>query len=98
MPKFIQSLQAQQDLDEIWHYIARDNLTAADKLIDTIAEKCFMLASSSEMGQLRPDLGVALRCVSIGNYVLFFHPIAEGIEVVRVLHGARDSKKTFFDD
>jgi plasmid stabilization system protein ParE len=30
MPTFIHSPQALQDLDEIWYYIARDNIRAAD--------------------------------------------------------------------
>jgi toxin ParE1/3/4 len=95
MPKFIHSFQAQKDLDEIWHFIALDNVVAADKLIDTLAEKCARLSSAPEMGEKRPDLGDALRCFSAGNYVIFFRPISEGIEIVRVLHGVRDTKKSF---
>ena len=72
MSKFVHSFQAQKDLDEIWHYIALDNILAADKLIDAIAEKCSCLSSVPEMGEKRPDLSDALRCFSVGNYVMFF--------------------------
>ncbi|MCC6124020.1 MAG: type II toxin-antitoxin system RelE/ParE family toxin [Pirellulales bacterium] len=82
-------------MDEIWHYIACDNITAADRLIDSIAERCRLFSANSEMGQKRPDLDVAIRCFSVGNYVIYFRPITDGIEVVRVLHGARDSKNIF---
>jgi toxin ParE1/3/4 len=95
MTKFIQSIQARTDLDEIWHYVALDNVAAADKLIDTIAEKCSFLASSPETGKKRPDLRADLRSFSVGNYVIYFHRISGGIEIVRVLHGSRDTKRFF---
>jgi toxin ParE1/3/4 len=95
MPKFFHSRQAQKDLDEIWHYFALDNTRAADKLIDTIAEKCARLSVAPDMGEKRPDLGDDLRCFSAGNYVIFFRGISKGIEIVRVLHGARDVNGLF---
>jgi toxin ParE1/3/4 len=95
MPKYVRSSRAQEDLDEIWRYIAADNLAAADRFIDSLAEKCAWLASAPEKGEKRPDLGETVRCFSIGSYVIFFRPIPEGIEVVRVLHGARDTERNF---
>jgi toxin ParE1/3/4 len=97
MPKFIHSPQALQDLDEIWHYIAWDNISAADRLIDAIAEKCRLLSENPEMGENLTHLSVGLRCFSAGNYAIYFRPVVGGIEVVRVLHGARDSGKLLSD-
>ena len=42
------------------------------------------------MGQQRDDLRPNLRSFTHGNYVAFFYPMAEGIEVAAVVHGARD--------
>jgi len=39
-----------------------------------------------------------MRCWSIRcfkNYVIFYRPISEGIEVIRVLHGGRDIERLF---
>jgi toxin ParE1/3/4 len=30
------------------------------------------------------------RSFSVGNYVVFFRPIKNGIEVARIVHGSRD--------
>jgi len=86
---------AEQDLDAIWDYIAEDNVDAADRLIDTIVQKCEMLAVHPRMGQLRPDLAPRLRSFSVGNYIVLYRPTDAGIEVARVVHGARDVDSLF---
>jgi len=32
---------------------------------------------------------------SFENYLVFYRPIRDGIEVVRVIHGARDASRVF---
>lgn len=90
MPKVLRKPQAEADLIEIWIYIAQDSPTSADKLLDEINEKSQTLAESPFVGKARDELGPNIRSFPIGNYVLFYQPIAEGIEIIRVLHGARD--------
>jgi toxin ParE1/3/4 len=34
----------------------------------------------------------------VGNYLIFYRPISDGIEIVRVLHGARDIPTTAFHE
>ena len=84
------SRRALHDLDEIWDYIARDNPVMADRVLDKMDAKCEMLASQPLIGEARPDLAANLREVPVGNYVIFYRPLADGIEVVRVLHAARN--------
>ena len=83
-------------MDEIWDYIARDNPDAASKLLRTLGAKFEMLAKSPFMGQDRAKLAPNLRSFSVGNYVIYYCPSANGIEVVRVLHGARDVQSILF--
>lgn len=90
MPQVLRAPLAEADLDEIWNFVANDSVAAADRLIDTIVAKCQILAGHPEMGQARPELAPRLRSFSVGNYVVFFRPIEDGIEVARVIHGARD--------
>lgn len=35
---------------------------------------------------------------TVGNYMIFYFPINDGIDIVRVLHGARDIRANFFVD
>ena len=48
-----------------------------------------------DMGRLREDLSAGLRSFSVGNYVIFYRPMKGGIEIARVLHGARDFPPLF---
>jgi toxin ParE1/3/4 len=88
-------VRAQRDLDEIWDYIAQESVAAANRLIDTIVATCHRLASQPEMGRLRPELAPNLRSFPVRNYVTFYRPTQDGIEVARVLHGSRDIDALF---
>lgn len=84
------TVRAEEDLDEIWFYIALDNVAAADNLLDDIDSSCQLLAVQPQAGRLRPELAPELRSFPVGRYVMFYRPRDDGIEVVRVLHSARD--------
>jgi toxin ParE1/3/4 len=78
------------DLLEIFNYIARDKPIAAAKWIDMIEEKCQLIATTPEFGERRPEYGSEIRSSVVGRYVIFYLPIDDGIEVVRVIAGDRD--------
>ncbi|MEK7677203.1 MAG: type II toxin-antitoxin system RelE/ParE family toxin [Verrucomicrobiota bacterium] len=90
MPEAFRTAQANLDLVEIWSFIAADNPDAADQLLETIDEKAKLLAQSPELGRKRSDLAPSLRSFPVGNYLIFYRPDPNGIEIIRVLHGARD--------
>jgi toxin ParE1/3/4 len=58
-------------------------------------EKFVLLAGQPLLGRLRPELAPNLRNFPVGNHVIFYRPIDNGIEVARVLHGARDIDALF---
>ena len=86
---------ARSDLDEIWLYIAQDNIEAADRLIHAIVNRFPKLAAMPEMGRRREESAVHLRSFSVGNHVIFYRLMTGGVEIVRVLHGARDFPPLF---
>ena len=96
MPVVQRTSQAELDRVEIALRIARDNPAAADRLLETVDEKCRLLARMPEMGRQRFDLAQNLRSLPVGDYVIFYRPVPDGIQVIRVLHGARDIP-TLFD-
>ena len=59
-----------------------------------------MLAGAPVMGRVRPELGARIRSFVADRYVLFYRPLtrAKGIEIARVLHGARDVDAIFAPD
>jgi toxin ParE1/3/4 len=95
MPILITRPLAELDLIEIWDYIAENNETGADAFIDVIDQKLHTLAERPNMGRPRPELAEGLRSFPIGRYVIFYRPIPDGVEIVRVLHGARDLETIF---
>ena len=90
MAQVLKRPQAEIDLDEIWWYIAHDNPDNADRLLDKIEERCRTLAQFPLMGMSREEIMPALRGLSVGNYLIFYMQIEDGIEVIRVLPGMRD--------
>ena len=95
MNQFRVSPEARADLDEIWLYIAQDNLEAADKYIRAIVSRFPMLASMPLIGRERSELSPALRSFVVGHHVIFYRPFDNGIEIVRVLDGVRDLPPLF---
>jgi toxin ParE1/3/4 len=89
------SPSSRQDLIQILEYISQDNPGAALRHVERLEEECWLPARNPEMGTLRNDLLPNLRAWSMGNYVIFFRPTADGIDVVRVVHGARDYPSLF---
>jgi toxin ParE1/3/4 len=90
MTPYTVSALARADLDEIWSYIAKDRPRAADRLIDRFHRTFLALASQPLMGERREELAPGLRGFSCGNYLLLYRPEKRGIDVARVIHGARD--------
>ena|SRR5450631_890579 len=90
LARVTKTVRAELDLDEIWLYIAADSPAAADTLLDTIGARCHLRASQPLSGRLRLDLGMDLRSFIVKAYVIFYRPLPDGIEIIRVLHGARD--------
>ena len=90
MSEIQRTAQAEEDLIQIWIYIALDNPGAADRVLDNI-EQCFhALADNPLMGRLRPDIAPELRYFAVGNYLILYRAVPNGIQIVRVIHGARD--------
>jgi toxin ParE1/3/4 len=86
---------ARTDLEGIWLFIAEDDPDAADRFIRNIISRLPVLASMPYMGRQREELSARLRSFPIASYVIFYRPMDDGIEVVRILHGARDFPPLF---
>jgi len=82
--------EAENDLEEIWWHIAQDNPNNADKFLDKIQETCVALADHPHLGISRNELIAGLRSHPAGHYLIFYFPLEQGIDIVRVLHGSRD--------
>ncbi|MBF2008653.1 type II toxin-antitoxin system RelE/ParE family toxin [Chlorogloeopsis fritschii PCC 9212] len=97
MPIILKKPLAEADLLEIWNFIANDSFEKADRFLQKIENQLKILASNPGMGRRRDSLVPNLRSFPVGNYLIFYSSINQGIEVIRVLHGARDIQSLFED-
>ncbi|MEZ2147045.1 type II toxin-antitoxin system RelE/ParE family toxin [Bradyrhizobium sp. DN5] len=86
----LKSPQTEIDLTAIWDYIATDNPRAADTLLDRIDATFNMLAETPFAGRDRSELRAELRSFPVGNYLIFYVPTPDGVEIIRVMHGRQD--------
>ncbi len=93
MAQVIKTPDAQIDLDRIVSYIAQDNLLAALRWLDEIEQLFTLLAEQPGLGQrlLTRRFGEVRRHI-IGNYLIYYRPIVEGVGILRVVHGAREQE------
>ena len=87
---------AQEDLREIRAYIARHgSARAAARWIGILRQGIHRLANTPGMGRPRDDLAPGLRSLAVGDYLILYVEVPGGIDIVHVLHGARDIERIF---
>lgn len=87
--------RAERDLDNIAQWIARSSETAALKWLSDLDGKLSIIAQNPGIGTDRSKLRPGVRSYAFGNYLIFFKSTKRGIDVLRVLHGARDYRQFF---
>lgn len=99
MARVIRSPAAKRDLKEISQYIAkRSGIERARTVLRNIARKMELHATQPNAAQQRDALRPGLRSFSVYDYIVFYIPIKDGIDVKRVLHGSRDLEAMDYND
>jgi toxin ParE1/3/4 len=94
-PRLRRTAQAEEDLIDIWAYIASDNPAAADRLLDILDEKSQALARNAQIGMARDDVAVGARPFPVGRYLILYRDLGDCVEVVRYVHGMRRLQDLF---
>jgi toxin ParE1/3/4 len=90
------SKDARRDLDEIFLYWAkRAGLGVADRLIDGITDRFWILGEHPDAGRPSEDIAVGVRCFPAGKYLIYYRKTRRGIDILHVFHGAREQKRAF---
>lgn len=95
MSSYTFSDAAVQDLNEICEYVAQSNSSAAGSLFDAIRQKCKLVADFPGMGKRYEQLSSNLRGFVVDDYIVFYYPREDGIDVARVISGYRDLESLF---
>lgn len=96
---------ARRDLIETFRYIARQSgLNTARQFLVQAQATFARLADMSSMGTpYEPEhpAFTGVRCFPLSrfkNYLVFYRPAADGIDIVRILHGVRDIPSILAND
>jgi toxin ParE1/3/4 len=85
--------QAEAELDNIWYYVAKESgsVEIADRLIDSITERFYLLACHPHIGRRRDeDLRPGLRSFPVGEYVIIYRVEEKDVLILHVFRGSRD--------
>lgn len=89
--------QAEDDLVDIWSYIAGDDPAAADRTVLAILRAFERTADYPRMGRHLDGVPETYRALVSGRYLVIYQLMEaeETVWLIRVLHGARDLPTAF---
>lgn len=90
MQRYYLTSVAENDVRNIWDYIAADNIAAADQMIDRFTAFFNLLAANPEAGEEISHRTRSFRRATVPPYVIYYQLTGSKVAIVRVLHGARN--------
>lgn len=98
MKQCVFSPRSRTDFAEILDYFGETDADSALDFVTRIQLACEQLAQTPAMGRKRDNLAKGLRSFPLDKYIIFYRIVKDDIEIVRVLHGARDIESIFADE
>lgn len=90
------SRKARADLANITRAIAKDNPARASSFADELETASLALSSMEKAFQiLGTRNGQEVRQKPHGNYVILYRVTANHVDILRIIHGARNYRKVF---
>jgi toxin ParE1/3/4 len=90
------SADAEQDLEEIFLYWAkRVSLATADRVIDSITERFWLIGEHPEAGRRANDIAPGVKCFPAGKYLIYYRKVRSRVDILRIFHGARNQRSAF---
>ena len=90
MKNLVYGRAADKDLYSIALHIGETSIERGKALVERIRRRAEILRAHPEVGRARPELGDGIRSLIERPYVLLYRISDEDVEIVAVLHGARD--------
>lgn len=94
--RFRVSEDAARDLEDIFLYWAqRANLDVADRLMERITERFWLLGEYPEAGKAVDGIAEGVRCFGAGKYLIYYRRSRRGIDILHIFHGDREQLRAF---
>jgi toxin ParE1/3/4 len=93
------TIPASRDIEQILDLVAsQSGFDGSEKFLATFNQKCQRLAQFPMMGKSRAELGLGVRSFPYSPYLIFYHQIEGGVEILRVVSGYRNLSALFAED
>ena len=95
---------AARDIDEQAEHLAQESESLAERFITAATRTIQDIAGMPGLGSVYPVASTTLQDLrtwpirGFRKYLVFYVPLEDGIEVIRVLHGARDIERILEDE
>jgi toxin ParE1/3/4 len=81
--------EAEEDLLEIWRFIAADSPADADRHIEKMRSATRRLVAFPDSGHFRDDLPNGCRAINVGRYLIVYRTAKGRVEILAAIHGSR---------
>jgi toxin ParE1/3/4 len=98
MRSILRTRASRSDVVGIILHIRRGSPRAAKRVLDAVNDTIQLLGAFPTLGPRREELSQSLRSFPVNkytDYIIFYRTTQSGIEIIRVLHGARDVRQQF---
>lgn len=91
MKNYVLTPSAKRDVNEIWDFLADENVGAADRTVEALEAAMIRLAKSPGLGHWREELADKRHRFWLAHsYLIVYRYEVKPLQIVRVLHAARD--------
>jgi|LakMenE01Jun11ns_1017448.scaffolds.fasta_scaffold8592125_2 toxin ParE1/3/4 len=98
MNQYTISTEAIRDMEQILDYLANNNISMGERLLEEFSKKCRYLTQFPLMGRSYREIRPYLRGLPMKNYIIFYRLTEQGIEIMRVVKGDRDLEAFFSEN
>ena len=98
MDQYTISTEAIRDMEQILDYLANNNISMGERLLEEFSKKCRYLTQFPLMGRSYREIRPYLRGLPMKNYIIFYRLTEQGIEIMRVVKGDRDLEAFFSEN
>jgi toxin ParE1/3/4 len=89
VPAIRYTTRGRRDLIDIWLEVSEVNPAVVDELYNRLEARVEILRRFPQSGPARPDIAPNARALIELPYLILYRIIPSGVQIVRVLHGAR---------
>ena len=97
MSRYVLTEQAEQDLNDIWDYIAEQSVEQADVVVREIRDAFELLAVMPGAGHRRRDVrNERYRFWRANRFIIAYFRDTQPLQIIRIVGGHRDFRRIFF--